>query len=50
MLGLNFYLGNLVSKILHHNATPPEDTFLFLTSSGETFMTSDNEPVEYKHT
>lgn len=49
MLGINFNIGNLVSKILGKPAAPPVESYLFLTRSGMNFVTSDGDTLEYFH-
>lgn len=45
LLGASMTLGSLQAQ-LHRQTEPVEETFLFLTSNGDVFMTSDSEPLQ----
>ncbi len=45
LLGSTMTLGSLQAQ-LQKQAAPPEETFLFLTSNGDVFMTSNLETLQ----
>ena len=45
LLGASITLGSLQAQ-LQKQASPPVETFLFLTSEGNVFMTSNLEPLQ----
>lgn len=45
LLGAAMNLGSLQAQ-LQKQQTTPEATFLFITSNGEVFVTSDSEPLQ----